>query len=89
MVTLANINLNNIVIDNDSNIDKSKDQELQFSLVTGSDGEDDSNTNEEDDSNTFMEMVSDEPVFKVAELLNGRLKGFIFSEHIFNWFHRK
>ena len=89
MVTLANINLNNIVIESDSNIDKSKDQELQFSLVTGSDGEDDSSTNEEDGSNTFMEMVSDEPLFKVAELLNGRLKGFIFSEHIFNWFHRK
>ena len=89
MVTLANINLNNIVIDSDSNIDKSKDQELQFSLVTGSDGEDDGSTNEEDGSNTFMEMVSDEPLFKVAEPLNGRLKGFIFSEHIFNWFHRK
>ena len=58
-------------------------------MVTGSDGQDESNTNEEDDSNTFVEMASDEPIFKVAELLNGRLKEFIFSEHIFNWFHRK
>ena len=37
-VTLANIDLNNNVSNSDSNIDESKEEELQFSLNTGSDG---------------------------------------------------
>ena len=67
VVTLTNIDLNNNASDSDSNIDESKEEELQFSLNAGSDGK----ANEEDDSNTFMEMASNEPNFKVAELLNG------------------
>ena len=42
------IDLNNNVSDNDSNIDESKEEELQFSLNIGSDWK----ANEEDDSNT-------------------------------------
>ena len=72
MVTLANIDLNNNVIDNDSDINESKEQELQFVLNTGSDGK----AKEKDNSNTLMKMASNEPIFKVAELLNGRLKGY-------------
>ena len=68
---------------------ESKEEELQFNLNTGSDEEDDSNTNEEDDSNTFMEMAFDEPVFMVAELLNDRLKGYFVSDNISNLSHRK
>ena len=69
VVTLANIDLNNNVSDDDSNIDDSKEKELQFNLNTGSDGK----ANEENDSNTFMEMASNDKIFEVAELLNGRL----------------
>ena len=84
-VTLANIDLSNNVSDNDSNIDDSKKEELQFSLNTGSDGK----ANKEDDSNTFMEMASNEQIFEVAELLNGRLKGYFVSNNVFNLSHRK
>ena len=68
---LANIDLNNNVSDNDSSIGESKEEELQFNLNTGSDRK----AKEEDDSDAFMEEVSDEPIFKAAHLLNGRLKG--------------
>ena len=46
MVTLANIDLNNDVSNNNSNIDESKGEEFQFILNT--------------DSNTFMKLASDE-----------------------------
>ena len=55
----ANIDLNDNVSDNDSNIDDSKEEELQFSLNTGSDGK----ASEEDDSNIFMEMASNGQIF--------------------------
>ena len=45
----------------------------------------DRKTNKEDDSNTLMEIVSDETIFRVGELLNGRLKGCF----VFNLSHRK
>ena len=45
---VTNIELNNNVIDNDSNIDKSKEEELPFSLNTVSDEK----VNEENESNT-------------------------------------
>ena len=70
MVTLANIDLNNTVSNNNSNIDESKGKELQFILSTDSDGK----ANEENDSNTFMELASDEQIFKKADFLHGRLK---------------
>ena len=85
VVTLANIDLNNSVSDNDSDIDDSKEEELQFSLNTGSNGK----ANEEDDNNTFMEMASNEQNFEVAELLNGRLKGYFVSNNVFNLSRRK
>ena len=85
VVTLTNVDLNINVSDNDSNIDDSKDEKLHFSLNTSSDGK----ANEEDDSNTFMEMASDEQIFEVAELLNGRLKGYFVSDNVFNFSHRK
>ena len=78
VVSLENIDLNNNISDNDSNIDENKEKEHQFNLNTGSDGK----ANEEDDRNTFMEMASNEPNFKVAELLNGRLKGYFVSEKV-------
>ena len=53
----------------------SKEEELQFSWNTGSDRK----INENDDSNTFMEMASGEPIFKVSELLNDWLKGCFVS----------
>ena len=56
---LANIDLNDNVSDNDSNIDDSKEEELQVSLNTGSDGK----AREEDYSNIFMEMASNEQIF--------------------------
>lgn len=56
---LANIDLNDNVSDNDSNIDDSEEEELQVSLNTGSDGK----AREEDDSNIFMEMASNEKIF--------------------------
>ena len=65
---VVNIDLNNNISDNDSNIDDSKEEELQFWFNTGYDGK----ANEEDDSNTFMEMTCNEQIFAVAELLNGR-----------------
>ena len=70
MVTLANIDLNNTVSNNNSNIDESKGEELQFFLNTDSDGK----ANEENDSNTFMELASDEQILKKADFLHGRLK---------------
>ena len=85
VVMVANIDLNNNVSDNDSDIDDSKEEELQFSLNTGSDGK----ANEEDDNNTFMEMASNEQNFEVAELLNGRLKGYFVSNNVFNLSLRK
>ena len=81
----VNIDLNNNVSDSDSNIDGSKEEELQFSLNTGSDGK----ANEEDDSNTFMEMAYNEHIFEVAEPLNGRLKVCFVSNNVFNLSHRK
>ena len=36
-----------------------------------------------------MEMASIEPIFEVAELLNGRLKGYFVSDNVFNLSHRK
>ena len=54
MVMLGNIDLNNVSA-NDSNIDESKGEELQFSLNTGSNR----NANKAVDSDTFMEMASD------------------------------
>ena len=60
VVTLANIDLNNNVSDSDSKIDESKEEELQFTLNTGSDGK----ANEEDDSNTFMEMASNNQILR-------------------------
>ena len=45
----------------------------------------DRKANKEDDSNTLMEIVSDDTIFKVGELLNGRLKGYF----VFNLSHRK
>ena len=36
-----------------------------------------------------MEMASDEPICKVAELLNGSLKGYFVSDNVFNSSHRK
>ena len=36
-----------------------------------------------------MEMASDEPICKVAELLNGSLKGYFVSDNVFNLSHRK
>ena len=72
--------MNNNVSDNDSNIDDSKEEELQFSLNIGSDGK----ANREDDSNTFMEMAFNEQNFEVVELLDGRLKGYFVSDNVFN-----
>ena len=60
VVTLANIDLNNNMSDSDSKIDESKEEELQFTLNTGSDGK----ANEEDDSNTFMEMASNNQILR-------------------------
>ena len=80
VVTLANIDLNNNVSNNDSDIDDRKEEELQFSLNAGSDGK----ANEEDDNNTFMEMASNEQIFEVAELLNGSLKRYFVSNNVFN-----
>ena len=68
VVTLATIDLNNNVSDNDSKIADSKEKKLKFGLNTYSDGK----SNQEDDSNTFMEIPSDKPNFIVEELLNGR-----------------
>ena len=45
---------------NDSNIGDSKEEELQFSLNTGSDVK----ANKEDDINTFTEMASNEQIFE-------------------------
>ena len=70
MVTLVNIDLNNDVSNNNSNIDESKGEELQFILNTDSDGK----ANEENDSNTFMKLASDEQIFEKADFLNGMLK---------------
>ena len=56
VVTLASIDLNNNVSDNDSNIDESKEKKLQFSLNTGSDGK----ASEQDDGKALMKMASDE-----------------------------
>ena len=56
---LANIDLNDNVSDNDSNIDDSKEEELQVSLNTGSDEK----AREKDYSNIFMEMASNEQIF--------------------------
>ena len=36
-----------------------------------------------------MEMVSNKQNFEVAELLNGRLKGYFVSDNVFNLTHRK
>ena len=36
-----------------------------------------------------MEVASIEPIFEVAELLNGRLKGYFVSDNVFNLSHRK
>ena len=36
-----------------------------------------------------MEMVPNEQNFEVAELLNGRLKGYFVSDNVFNLTHRK
>ena len=36
-----------------------------------------------------MEMASNEKIFEVAELLNGRLKGNFVSDNVFNFSHRK
>ena len=72
--------MNNNVSDNDSNIDDSKEEELQFSLNIGSDRK----ANGEDDSNTFMEMAFNEQNFEVVELLDGRLKGYFVSDNVFN-----
>ena len=77
--------MNDNVSYNDSNTDDSKEEELQFSLNTVSDGK----ANEEDDSNTFTEMASNEQIFEVAELLNGRLEGYFVSDSVFNLSHRK
>ena len=56
----------NNVSDNYSNLDESKEEKLQFSLNTGSDGK----ANEEDNSNTFMEMASlDETSFWLHKLV--------------------
>ena len=85
VVKLAIIDLNNNGSDNDSNIDDSKEEELQFSLNTGFDGK----AKEEDDSNTFVEMAPKEQNFEVAELLNGRLKGYFVSDNVFNLSNRK
>ena len=82
---MANIDLNNNVSDNDSNTDDSKEEELQFSLNTGSDMK----ANKEDDSNIFMEMASNKQNFEVAELLKGRLKRYFVSDNVFNLSHRK
>ena len=90
--TLGNIDLNSNVGDDDSNIDGSKKEELRLSLNASSDGK----FNEEDNGDTFLEKTSDEPIFKVAELLNGiaellngRLKGYFVSCNVFNLLHRK
>ena len=85
VVKLANIDLNNNGSDNDSNIDDSNEEELQFRLNTGSDGK----ANEEDDSNTFIEMAPSDQNFEVAELLNGRLEGYFVSDNVFNLSHQK
>ena len=69
VVTLSNIDMNNNVSDVGSNIDDSKKEELEEVWIHIFFGE----VNEEDDSNTLMEKVSDEPIWKAAELLNGRL----------------
>ena len=76
MVALANIDFSNNVSDNNSNIDKSKEEELQFSLNICSHEEVNS---EEVDSDTFMEKSSDKVTFKEAELLNGSLKDYFVS----------
>ena len=85
VVKLANIDLNNNGSDNDSKIDDSNKEELQFRLNTGSDGK----ANEEDDSNTFIEMAPSDQNFEVAELLNGRLEGYFVSDNVFNLSHQK
>ena len=80
VVIVANIDLNNNVSDNDSDIDDSKEEELQFSLNTGFDRK----ANKEDGNNAFMEMASNEQIFEVAELLNGRLERYFVSNNVFN-----
>ena len=40
-------------------------------------------------SNTYLEMASNEQISEVAELLNGRLKGYFVSDNVFNLSHRK
>ena len=59
VVTLVSIDFNNDASDNDSNIEESKEEELQLSLSTGSDRQ----VNKADDSDTFTEKASDEPIF--------------------------
>ena len=66
-------------------IGKSKQEKLQLSLNTASEGK----ANKEDDSNTMVGMASDETMFKVAERLNGRLKEYFVSGNVFNLSHRK
>ena len=64
---------------------ESKEEKIQFSLNTGFDRK----VNEKDGSNTFMEIASDEPIFKVLELLNDWLKGCFVSGNLFDLSHRK
>ena len=70
MVTLTNINLSNNVNDYDSNTNKSKEKKLEVSLNTDSYGE----VYKDDDSGSFMKKAYDEPIFKIVELVNGRIK---------------
>ena len=85
MVTLTKINLSNNVNDYDSNTNKSKKKKLEVSLNTDSYGE----VYEDDDSGSFMEKAYDEPIFKIAELVNGRIKVYFVSGNVFRFSLRK
>ena len=72
-------------MDNDLNINKNIDEELEVSLSTDSGGE----ANKEHDCDVFMKKASDKPMFKATELLNGRLKWYSESYNVFNSSHCK
>ena len=86
MVTLANNDLNNNVSDNDSKIGESKEEERKVNLYTDSNQKVNKRVKVSD---SFLEKVTDEPIFKALEVLNGRLKEYFVSDNVFNLSHHK
>ena len=76
---------------NDSKIGESKEEERKVNLYTDSNQKVNKRVKVSD---SFVEKVTDDPIFKALEMLNGRLKEYFVSDNvliclIINWAGQK